>query len=78
MTRPRRVDWLLIVFWLALGLAALAFACGLLWLAGQLWRAVWPVLWPWVQAHSDGLTIGLGIGIALGAVVALALEDKRR
>ena len=74
--RPR-VDWLFIVVWTALGIAALAFATGILWLAGRIWRAVWPVLWPWIQAHSDQLITGLAIGIIIGAVVALAMEDGR-
>jgi hypothetical protein len=74
--RPR-VDWLFVATWTAIGLAALAFATGILWLAGKVWRAVWPVLWPWVQANSDGLTLGLGIAVVLGAVVALAVEDRR-
>ena len=72
-----RVDWLLIVFWLALGLAALAFAlvigAGIVWLAQRILAA----LWPWFVAHSDGLTLGLGIGISLGIVLALALEGRR-
>ena len=73
-----RADWLLIVFWLALLCAALAFAlvigAGVVWLIGRAFMAVWP----WVQAHSDQLTLGLAIGIAIGAVVALAMEDGRR
>jgi len=72
--RPR-IDWLVIVVWLALGIVALAFATGILWLTGQVWRTAWPVVWPWVQAHSDGLIVSLGLVCVIGAVVALALED---
>ena len=75
---PRRVDWLFIVVWLALGGVALALSCGLLWLAGQVWRALWPVLWPWVQANNNGLIVGLVIAVGLAAFVAKAMEDKRR
>jgi len=75
---PDRIDWQLIGVWLVLAVVSLSFACGVVWLAGQAWRAVWPIVWPWVQAHSDGLALGLGIGIAIGAFVGLALEDNRR
>ena len=77
-TPDRRVDWLFVAAWTAIGLLALAVATGLVWLAGKVWRAVWPVVWPWVQANSDELATGLGIAVVLGAVVALAVEDKRR
>jgi hypothetical protein len=74
--RPR-VDWLFVLFLLALGAAALTFACligaGIVYVG----QRILAVVWPWVQAHSDGLTIGLAIGVTLGAVVALALEDGR-
>jgi hypothetical protein len=75
--RPR-VDWLLVVVWAALLTCALASACGLLWLAGRIWRAVWPVLWPWIHANSDELTLGLGIAVVLGAVLVLALDAEGR
>ena len=74
--RPR-IDWLFVATWTAIGLASLAFATGVLWLAGKVWRAVWPVVWPWVQANSDELTISLTIGVLIGAFVALCLEDRR-
>ena len=77
-TPDRRVDWLFVATWTVIGLASLAFASGVLWLAGQAWRAVWPVAWPWVQANSDEIALGLSIAVVLGAVVALAVEDKRR
>jgi len=75
--RPR-VDWLFIVFWAALLTGALAFACGILWLAGQVWRAVWPVVWPWIHANSDGLTLGLSIAVVLAALLAFNIEGNRR
>ena len=75
---PRRIDWLFVAVWLALGGVALAFACGALWLAGRVWLALWPVLWPWVQANNDGLIVGLVITVGLAAFVAKAMEDKRR
>ena len=74
--RPR-IDWLFIVVWSALLTVVLALSCGILWLAGQVWRAVWPVLWPWVRVNSDGLTLGLGLSVAIAAVAALCFEDGR-
>ena len=59
-------------------LAVLVVVTGILWLAGQVWRAVWPVVWPWVQAHSDQLTTGLGIAVVLGALLAFNAEGNRR
>ena len=77
MNDTPRVDWLTAIVWSALATVVLALSCGLLWLAGQVWRAVWPVVWPWVQAHSDGLAIGLTISVVLSVVVALIVEDGR-
>ena len=75
-TRPR-IDWLLIVFGAAIGVASLSFACvigaGIVHV-GQLLLAA---LWPWFVAHSDGLTLGLVIAGSLGIVLALALEGRR-
>lgn len=76
-TRPRRIDWLLVVFWAALLFAALSFACVIGAGIVELGKRILAVAWPWVQAHSDGLTIGLCISVTIGAVVALAMEDRR-
>ena len=82
MTPERRcIDWLFIVTWLTLAVAALAFAlvigAGVVWLVGQVWRAFWFVAVPWVQVNGDQLAIGLALGCFIAAVVALALEEKR-
>jgi hypothetical protein len=73
-----RIDWIALVTWSALLLAALSFAfvvgAGVVWLGQRILAAVWP----FAQAHSDGLTLGLCIGVALAAGVALALESDKR
>ena len=77
MTRPRRVDWLLIVFGAAIGLAALSFACVVGAGIVELGKHILAALWPWFVAHSDDLTLGLAIGLSLGIVLLLALEGRR-
>jgi hypothetical protein len=76
-TRPRRIDWLLLVFMVAIGLAALSFACVIGAGVVHVGQLILAALWPFFVAHSDDLTLGLAIGISLGAVLALAMEGRR-
>jgi hypothetical protein len=77
MTRPRRVDWLLIMFGAAIGIAALSFACVVGAGIVELGKHILAALWPWFVAHSDGISLGLAIGLSLGIVLLLALEGRR-
>jgi hypothetical protein len=75
-TRPR-IDWLLLVFMAAIGLAALSFACVVGAGVVHVGQLILAALWPFFVAHSDDLAKGLAIGISLGIVLALALERRR-